>query len=214
MRARLIKLAAISIMVAIALPFLLLKSDTSSNSEKEMAGLGLGSVESLETGYNEWEALYIKDGGDRNMVLPIGSFKGLSTEDSNAHGQAKLNLIDGSVSVEIENLPETESWDVWLVENRSGAGRTVMPEEGDGMLRLGSLKIENGIAKLVTNLGKDAFTNFEPELVVVGRTGKNPVQDRLLVGTTTLYHRLYRSKQKGHFGVLGDTEETAKSTAE
>ena len=78
-----------------------------SASNNEFASTGYGTVEALEANYNEWEAQYVKEGGDRNWVIPIGWFKGLSTEHTYASGKATLNLIDGTVSVECRGASES-----------------------------------------------------------------------------------------------------------
>lgn len=204
MNARCPKLVAIAVVLVCALAMFLLERNTSSDTEKEMASTGLGNVENLEAAYNEWEGQYVSNGGDRNITLPIGWFDGLSTGYTQAHGQIKLNLIDGIVSVEVEELSKTEAWDFWLIDN--GPGSSVIPDEGDNMVRVGSLKHEGKTSKLEAQLGNEAFSVFDPDLFIITRAGKNPAEDRVIVGTTTLFHRLYRSKQGNHLGVLADIE--------
>src|SRR5215510_13570680 len=164
MRVRTIRLVAMAFLVACVLPLLLHRNGTQSDSENGLRGSGLSSVETLEANYKSWEEEYLKNGGDRNMVMSLGWSKGLSTEYTDAHGQAKLNLVDGTVSVEIKGLSPEKDWDIWLIDNRSGPGRTVLPELGDTMLDLGRLKQEGGSAKLEASLGSETFTNNEWEL--------------------------------------------------
>jgi cytochrome c peroxidase len=173
----------------------------SSASNNENAGAGYATVENLEARYAEWEAQYEKAGGDRNWVLPIGCFKGLSTEQQYANGTATMNLIDGVVTVEVNGLPKGAGWDVWLVDNGAGS---VLPEAGENMLRIGSLRHEGKVAKLKADLGSRAFADFELDLIVVTKAGTSPIENRTLVGTTTLFHRLHRAKQRGEFGRLSD----------
>ena len=59
----------------------------------------------------------MKNGGDKNMVLAMGWFKGLSTGHSYASGLAKFNLVDGTVTLAIDGLPKEEGWDVWMVDS-------------------------------------------------------------------------------------------------
>ena len=205
-----IKLVAIVTLAGCAVLALMI-SNKMADSKNELTSTGRGSVEHLLANYKDWEAAYIKNGGDRNMVLPIGPFKGLSTESSNAHGQAILNLIEGTVSVEVSSLPKGETWDIWLVENR--ARSSVMPEAGDIMVRVGNLKQKGGTAKLEIALGAEAFAKFEPDLITITRAGKSPAEDRLLVGTTTLFHRLYRNGKRGHFGTLNDDEPAREASS-
>ncbi|MEW6735894.1 MAG: hypothetical protein AB1489_31665 [Acidobacteriota bacterium] len=214
MKIRLIKLGAIVFLMACSLPIILLDNVTSSDTDSNLTGTGLGSVTTLEANYREWEAAYLENGGDRNLILPVGAFKGLTTDDSPSHGQAQLNLIEGRIYVVINELSQAEKCDVWLIDNKAGETRTVMPEPGDTMVRIGSLKHENGVAKLEANLGSKFFTDFDLDLVIVSRSGQDPTTDRLLVGTTTLFHRLYRSAQQGKFGVLEGNDKVVEPTVE
>ena len=205
MRTRILKLATIASLLACLVPAWFSGSETPASADEQLTSTGLGNVESLEASYKAWEAEYVKNGGDRNMVIPMGSFKGLSTIESYAHGTVKLNIVDGTVSVEATGLPEKESYEFWMVDN--GTGSSVLPDPDDNMTRVGALKRAGNIQKLEVNLGSTAFEDFDPDLFVVTCAGKDPPADRVIVGTTTLFHRLYRSSQRGHFGVLADSEQ-------
>ena len=205
MRTRILKLATIASLLACLVPAWFSGSETPASADEQLTSTGLGNVESLEASYKAWEEEYVKNGGDRNMVVPMGSFKGLSTVETYAHGTVKLNIVDGTVSVEAMGLPDKESYEFWMVDN--GTGSSVLPDSDDDMKRVGGLKRAGNIQKLEANLGSEAFEDFDPDLFIVTRAGKDPPADRVIVGTTTLFHRLYRSSQRGHFGVLADSEQ-------
>src|SRR5215475_13524949 len=99
MKARAVKLITIVALMGYALFITLSGKEVTSASSKEYVSTGFGSAETLEAKYNEWETQYVKDGGDRNWVIPIRWSKGLSTEQIYAGGKATLNLIDGTVAV-------------------------------------------------------------------------------------------------------------------
>ena len=205
MKIKALKLLTLAfLLIACALPVLFLSGKTSSESDPSLAGLGLGSLETFNTNYKDWEEQYEKNGGDRNRVLAMGWFKGLSTDNSYASGLARLNLVDGEVAVTINGLSKDEGWDVWMVD--SAAGRSIALENDDRMQRIGSLKHEGKNASLVAHLGKDAFATFDMDLIIVTKEGKNPIENRTLIGTTSLFHRVYRSKQQGQYGVLADAD--------
>ncbi|HLG13582.1 MAG TPA: hypothetical protein VJH03_03530 [Blastocatellia bacterium] len=201
MNRRSVKLVAIVFLSACAL--VLLRRGTASTDVPHDTGIsGVGTVETLEANYKEWEEQFLTGGGDRNVVLAMGWFKGLSTESTPAQGTARLDLVEGKVSVEVTGLPKSSGWDFWLIDDLVG---TATPDRGDKLVRAGGLKHEGKTAKLEVSLGSDAFTAFEVDFVAITRAGKNPVEERVLMGTTTLFHRLYRSARRGEFGVLGDT---------
>ena len=208
------KLAVIAFLAACVLLVLLLGGGTSSATPTEPLVTGMADPEALLNLYKEWEAEYEKNGGDRNLVLPLHWSKGLSDEHTKATGYAKLDMIEGKVLAEVKGLPEAEGWDFWLVENRSGPGLTVLPEQGDVMVLVGSLKREGKLARVQAELGGEAFANFRPDLVIVTRAGKSPEQSRVLTGNTSLFNSLYRSAQLGRFGVLDGADGPQPPAAE
>jgi len=182
-------------------------------AETDLNDAGFGSVETLMTSYNDWEATYAANGGDRRMTISLGPAKGLATTSSTTHGRMVLDLLAGTISVEVAALPEG-TWEVWLIENRPGPGRSVLPEPGDRRLRLGNLDRQDGMATLDVSLGRAAFAQFDPDLVTVTRAGSDPANDRLLVGAATLFQRLYRSGQRGQFGRLSHADEPERPASD
>jgi cytochrome c peroxidase len=81
---------------------------------------------------------------------------------------------------------------LWLVDNQDGPGRTIQPEPGDRMFRVGRLQGRQA-AKVAALLGPDFFRNFELDLVVVSRAGKSPAESSVLLGTRPYFERLYTS---------------------
>jgi hypothetical protein len=190
----------------------LVESKVSSNNPENdgLLSTGLGSVETLEAGYKAWAANFEQNGGERNIILPMNSSRVTTSKQASGYGLAKLNLIDKRVSVEVRGFPETEALDFWLIDNASASGGTVLPEEVDALVRVGSLSHEGGVAKLDASFGNEAPPDFEPDLIAITPAGKSPVEDRLLIGQTTLFHRLYHSEKQGRFGVLTDSDKPAQ----
>jgi hypothetical protein len=206
-------LIVIAFLVAFAVPMVLSSGGSSADSEFKPVSTGMTSADYLLADYKAWETKYLENGGDRNVVMSMSWFKGLSTiEKTTASGQIKLNLVDGIVSVEAQGLSRKERWDVWLIDN--GPGSSVTPDAEDVMVHVGSLKHHGKLAKLEANLGSKAFVDFDPDLYVITRAGKNPAEERILVGTTTLFQRLYRSGQRGQFGQLADMDLPRPAPAE
>ena len=205
-------LAVIAFLMAFVVPMVLSSIASSSDSESHLLSTEMSSADYLLADYKVWEAKYVENGGDRNVVMSLGYLKGLSTEKVNAAGQVTLNLIDGTVSVQAEGLSRREAWDFWLIDN--GPSSSVTPDAEDAIVRVGRLRHSGKIAKLEANLGSEAFTSFDPDLFVVTRAGKSPAEERVLAGTTTLFHRLYRSGQRGQFGQLADMELPRPAPAE
>jgi hypothetical protein len=133
-------------------------------------------------------------GGGRDVVISLGYRKTLSTEFTQASGTAKLDLIEGTVSVIVSGLPAGEAWDVWLIDNQPGRRQSVKPEPGDSMLRVGRLSSGGGAVTLDADLGRAAFKEFHVDLVVLTRAGGHPSRDGLLFGEPSLFQRVYTSR--------------------
>src|SRR5881397_52240 len=166
------------------------------------ASPGIGNARALQASYERWRAQYERTEGDRSLVLSLGYSKGLSARFTRAQGQIRLDLADGTISVEVFGLGAEEAFEVWLVDNRPGPGRSVKPEPGDAMLRIGSLKPKGSAATLETRLDRKQLAGFEIDLVVVTRAGETPVDGGLLFGSPTLFQRIYYSERAGRLATF------------
>src|SRR4030095_14186893 len=163
MKTKTLKLLVLSSLVLFSFWVTILRGEASSTTEDQtLLSTGLGSTETLESSYRIWTADFEKNGGERNIILPMSSSQGMSTQQPGAYGLATLNLIEKKVSVEVRGLAETQELDFWLIDNKTGQG-TILPEDGDDLVKVGSLKIAGGIAKLDTEFSSLAPEGFEPD---------------------------------------------------
>lgn len=158
----------------------------------------------VKAAYTDWKTQHDRYGGDRNVVISLGYRRGLSTEFTRASGTAKLDLIEGTVSLIVTGLPAGQAWDVWLVDNRPGQRQSIKPEPGDSMVRVGRLGSGDGPVTLDADLGRAAFKEFHVDLVVVTRAGGHPNNDGLLFGAPSLFQRLYTSRRSARLLRVGD----------
>jgi cytochrome c553 len=194
------KVSKLSLLLGIFLIFglpigTLLKSLSTpeANVSREITGSHpslLASHSDMDRVYSEWQARYAKNGGDRNVIVGLGWVRGLSQEFSTALGRVDLDMLHGEVSAEVEDLGGTAA-DVWLVDNQDGPGKSVMPEAGDRMVRVGRLEPQGRRARVKSSLGRNFFDGFELDLIVVTRAGKTPAESVILCGSRPFYERLY-----------------------
>ena len=211
MKPRTIKLTILSTFFLGIFGAIILEGKVLSNPENDsLLSTGLGSVETLEAGYKAWAADFEQNGGERNIALPMSASRVTASRQAGGYGLARLNLVERTVSVEVSGLPETEALDFWLVDNAPAPGGTVLPEQGDALVRVGSLSYKGGVARLDAGFGDKVSTDFEPDFIAITPAGKSPVEERLLTGQTSLFHRLYHSEKQGRFGVLPDSDKPAK----
>ncbi|MFW2371517.1 MAG: hypothetical protein ACN4GM_00195 [Gammaproteobacteria bacterium] len=149
---------------------------------------GLASVSNLQKNYEQWSEGYGAN-EPAGPVLTMLWTRGLSSEFSNAKGIAQLNLEKGTVSVRIKGLEDTDITDVWLVDNQPGFGRSVIPEQGDHMLKVGSLQFDGDKAWLDAKI--ESLAEFQLDMIVLARRDGTPGQDGVLYGTTSLFQKMY-----------------------
>jgi mono/diheme cytochrome c family protein len=171
--------------------------------------LGQGDVGALKSLYGQWQQAYESRGGNANRLrLPLAYSKALSERVTEARGTLKLDLLDGSVSVSIQGL-DGDEYDVWLVDNREGEGRSVQPEPGDGVLRLGRLGRSGDRATLEARLDRESLKDFTLDMAVVTVSGKAPEQGIVLAGAPGFLHRLYYGDKPWAVAGIGSLDASA-----
>jgi len=171
----------------------------------------IGSVRAFEAAYARWKAAAEKNGQKTKLVMALGYYKGLSSEFSRAAGQALIDLSDGSLIVEIVGLPEDREFAVWLVQNRPGSRRSVKPEPGDRMIRLGSLEREGAHARLKALLDRKKLEGFKLDLLAVTPEGRDPTEGGLIYGSPNVFQKIYYAQAKTSSMILSPLKEAEKS---
>jgi cytochrome c peroxidase len=164
---------------------------TSPNSRENISGPIVGNVQTFEAAYARWKADAEQNGQQTKLVLSLGYFRGLSSEATHARGGAEFDLTSGALSVEVTGLPEGAAFDVWLVDNQTGPGRSVKPESGDRMIRAGALVRHGDRAILRTSLQRESLAGFKLDLLVVSPEGRQPTDRGLLYGSPNVFQKLY-----------------------
>lgn len=160
---------------------------------QEVPLVGKASVSNLQTNYERWSAAYGATEPAGPVVTLLWS-RGLSSEYSKAKGIAQFNLTKEIVSVRIKGLEDPGISDVWLVDNQPGFGRTVMPEAGDKMVKVGRLQFDGDNAWLNGDIAE--LEDFQVDLVVVTRRDANPGPEGVLYGTTSLFQKIYHYPER------------------
>jgi cytochrome c peroxidase len=139
-----------------------------------------------------------------NTTFPIGAgyHPGLSTEHvvlankPPASAKVQLRFSQQQVFATLDGVDTTQSFDLWFVKNVAGSGRTVKPESGDQMLKIGTFDTVFGASKQLTvNVGSNI--NFDLDMVVVTRGGQTPTASRVLVGSRSLFEKRFFRSQAG-----------------
>ena len=149
---------------------------------------GLSSVASLQSTYNKWAAAY-RATAPKGPAMTVLWNRGLSREHSSAKGIVQLDLERNLVSVRIKGIEDTDIADVWLVQNRPGEGRSILPEDGDRLVLIGSLTFNGRSAWLDTRV--EELGDLLLDVVVIARRDMDPGRGAVLVGTTSLFQKKF-----------------------
>jgi hypothetical protein len=175
------------------------------NSRRQQGSL-YGNADILEANYERWKSKLRSQGDDSKLVLSLAPIRGLSSKLLQARGKMSLNLVDGHLDVVVDGLPPGELFDVWLIDNLPGPGKSVRPERGDAMLRIGQLKTDGEKMKLQTQLREQDLSGFKIDLIAVAPSEESPADSAFLFGSPGLFQRIYYSAASGRLVKVGGEE--------
>lgn len=195
------------VLATMAVGLLQMRRGQDSPTRDQAVTLSIGNVQTLRTAYDRWKTGMNRNEGSRKLVLPLGYSRGLSSEFTKARGQVILDLLDGTIAVEVTGLLPTTPHVVWLVHDRPGPGRSPGPDATDDLFCVGPLRQQGGVAALRTTLRAEILGGFKLDRVVVTREGDSPEEGGLLFGSPSLFQRLYYSNRRGQserFALVSD----------
>jgi mono/diheme cytochrome c family protein len=161
-------------------------------------------VDSQLDNFAGWPARYQALGGDRNYVVPLTYFKGLSERFTRAAGETVVNFETGQVSVRVAGLPipgDDSAYEALLVDNIDGPGNTVALDtgpKGDDLISLGFLDVQGPAATLEKALAIEHLRQFEVDMVVVRRVAPNGSTEFVIGGLAELFYKWNRSVSLQH----------------
>jgi len=177
----------------LALSLVAVRTDTLSPTGS--AWTGNSNVQNVLAAYSQWKDMLVANDIHQKLILPLHFSKVRSSQFTKAHGQATIDLLDGSLTVEVKSLPTDRTYDVWLADNRSSTIHTLELEGQDGKVNVGTLEQQGETAYLHTQLSSQISGEFQLDLLVIAPTGIDPEITTLLVGSPSLFQRLYFSSR-------------------
>ncbi len=218
------------LVVSICMPTLVACSDGAFSEGSSPAEMGLAeqreALTDPEDGLADAYALFKKQVAqlafDKVFTIGYGYHAGLSTQKlPNANGflprgQAHIKFAirndqgtittPGQIDATLEEAPTGSSFDLWFVKNVEGGGRTVKPETGDLLKKVGTFTgvSQNGGKSLSVvvsaTLNKD-LDIFDFDQLVVTLAGQSPTASRIAVGARTLLEKRFFRAQNLHTGL-------------
>lgn len=158
------------------------------------ASTKIGDARYVLASYEKWKQTQANQESPYHVAIALGWSKSLSTEHLSAHGTAVFDIKTSEVSISSTRL--RSDVDVWLVDNRTGNGTSVLPENEDRLVFLGTL-LQNTKADESTQT-YSIPTDASFDVIVLAEAGRYPTTSRLLTGSLTLFQRFYISEYQRH----------------
>jgi len=141
-------------------------------------------------------------GFDQRFPIGYGFHYGLVSErlsvrGQSPKGQATLIFAEERVVATLEDVPPDQEFDLWFVKNVEGSGRTVMPEAGDQLFKVGAFTGVSTFGGRLLDTGVGANVHFDLDMVVVTRAGQDPTTSRIAVGSRTLFEKRFFRERRG-----------------
>jgi cytochrome c peroxidase len=171
----------------------------------------------LAEAYGIFKAQLVADGRDRSFRIgfarnPLVVTEAVGVNGKAASGRADLRFDAGRVLARLDNVPAGESFDLWLIKNVEGDGRSVKPEDSDLMVDVGTFVAAGASQTLDVAVSAETLA-FDLDMVVVARTGQSPATSVIAAGARTLFEKRFFRERAGLpmdpvTGELSDTVET------
>ena len=203
----LVKNLSVAALVAIALGALTSCDDGSVDQGDMVESTGVTSALTTEDGLADAFALFSSDftfvGLNTQFSMGAGYHPVLSTEHvalanlPPASAKVQFRFSQQQVFATLNGIDSTQSYDLWFVKNIAGSGRTVKPETGDTLLKIGSFSTVTGTNSRSLTVTVGMNINFDLDMVVVTRAGQSPTASRVLVGSRSLFEKRFFRAQNG-----------------
>jgi cytochrome c peroxidase len=166
----------------------------------------------LADAYELFKTQVTRLGFDKVFPVGYGYHPGLATQkllDSHGftpRGQARIKFAvrnaqgvittPGQIDATLEEIPANKSFDLWFVKNVEGNGRTVRPETGDTMKKVGTFNgvSPNGgkaLSVVVSATSNKDLDIFDFDLLVITLAGQQPTASRVALGSRTLLEKRF-----------------------
>jgi hypothetical protein len=178
-------------------------SNDGASQETQVASTSeaLTTEDGLAEAYATFKQDFVNFGFDQRFIMGFGFHPALSTEEilTTGHtprGSATLSFSDQRVTATLLDTPPNLLLDLWFVKNVAGSGRTVKPETGDQLLKVGSFHTDQ-FGSLVLDVVLGNNINFDLDMVVLTRSGQSPTASRIAVGSRTLFEKRFFRERAG-----------------
>ena len=167
------------------------------------ARAALSGEDGLAEAYQIFQQRFVAEGRHERFPIGFGFHPGIVTtrvavDGKPAGGTVTLDFVAGRIQATLSNVPASGRFDLWLVKNVEGPGRTVRPEVGDQLKKVGTFgpSTQPATQQLDVAAGP-ALVGFDLDQVVITRKGKRPEADVVATGARTLFEKRFFRERAG-----------------
>jgi cytochrome c peroxidase len=178
----------------------------------------LTTEDGLAEAYGIFQQTFVQERRDVDFRIGFGRNPALETEvvaigGVAASGGVTIGFGDGHIRAQLNHVPDAASFDLWFVKNNPGTGKSIKPETGDTMVKVGTFTNNSSNFKLLDVVAPATTLHFDLDLVVITRKDKNPKTSVVATGARTLFEKRFFRERDGLpmdavTGALSDTTET------
>src|SRR5262249_2696802 len=184
------KLIAISAVVLLSLAFVALGS--SLQNAADHPNTGMADPDALLNAFDRYVSNLSTNGGGSFLEIPLTGMRGLTSGSFNAGGSVRINLTNGSGFSQGTGLPATATFDLWLIDNRTGSGHSTFAELQDVTRKVETYhwdasRQRHSLPEMTTLFAPEGFF---PDRAIVVASGQSPLGPFVLTGSSTTFDRL------------------------
>jgi len=168
----------------VSLAFVVFGANSQTNT---VHNTGMADPEALVTAFDRYVSGLSATGGGSLLEISLTSLRGLTGGSFNAGGSVTIDLTNNLVSSNVKGLPATGTFELWLVDNQTGAGQTTFIEPQDVVVRVGTYEFVSGRHRLTATMNAPASDFFPDRAFVVNPSSLGSF---VLTGSSTMFDRL------------------------
>jgi len=171
---------------------------------------GHGNPESLNALYDNWTQHYEQQGRPEILRIGLAHSRTASKLQTQALGNAALNLANGEFSIKVDGLPQDHRYDAWLLDRHAKPG-------AQAAINIGQLTVGNGSQYLKQALNREALNGFTLDAIAVTMAGQTPDSGGVLFGSPGMLQRVYYNQRQwpvANVASVANTEPGTHNVAE
>lgn len=168
-------------------------TNQSTNSSSQITIIGDPKI--LQTNYEKWKQKSFAQHGDAGFTLSLVTPSTHASSNKSKYGTVHFDLNANKLTAKLYGLTDQTPLDLWLI---NGASLYAPNDNTASLRRIGQFHFGPDYATLEASIADIQKQGFEIEQIVAAPSGADPLQTGVLVGSPSLFQRLYAAEKKAN----------------